>query len=210
MADYQTKGRGRGNNSWYSGKNLNILMSVLLFPGIPINRFFFLTEAVSLALSDLLLEMNIMAEIKWPNDIYVEGRKIAGILIENSLTHDTIETSIIGIGFNINEEIFPDELPNPVSLKQIVGKDNEKKFLVNKLLDKLKLRYNELQTGEYAMMHSEYNARLYGINQWKRFASEGQEFEASILSVHESGEILIETKDGKKQQFAFGELTMII
>ena len=210
LADYQSKGRGRGNNAWYSGKNLNILMSVLLFPGIPADRYFFLTEVVSLALSDLLIEMNIIAEIKWPNDIYVEGGKIAGILIENSLTNVTIETSVIGVGFNINEEIFPDELPNPVSLKQIVGKDTERNLLVNKLLEKLKLRYTELRAGQYTKMHSEYNARLFGRKQWCRFSHKEQEFEASIISVQENGEIILETKERKRKQFSFGELTMIL
>ena len=210
LADYQTKGRGRGNNAWYSGKNLNILMSVLLFPGIQADRYFFLTEVVSLALTDLLIEMNIKAEIKWPNDIYVEGRKIAGILIENSLANDAVETSVIGIGFNINEVTFPTNLPNPVSLKQIVGKDIERNSLAKKLLEKLKLRYTELREGQYTKMHSEYNTRLFGRTLWSKFFYKEQEFEASIISVQENGEIILETKEGKQKQFSFGELTMIL
>jgi BirA family biotin operon repressor/biotin-[acetyl-CoA-carboxylase] ligase len=153
LADFQSEGKGQGMNTWYSGKGLNILMSILLYPGIRANRFFFLTEMISLALVDALKENGIQAKIKWPNDIYVGDQKISGILIENILLSDVIETSVVGIGLNVNEIDFPPEIPNPVSVKQITGKSLDLSSLINKLLEKVRLRYKSLLDNQFESMH---------------------------------------------------------
>jgi len=210
LADHQSKGRGRGENRWYSGKNMNILMSVLLKPGIQAEKFFFLTEVASLALADLLKEFDIYAEIKWPNDIYRNEKKLAGLLIENILISDIIETTIIGIGLNVNEEVFPENLPNPISIKNITGIDHSRNVLVEKLLEKLIIRYNDLLAGHFKNLHDEYNSQLFRKNRLSTFIFNNKEFKAFILSVHESGMILLETEEGDQKQFTFGELEMII
>ena len=207
LADYQQKGRGRGNNSWYSGNKLNILMSILLFPGIPVRNFFFLTEIVSLAIIDLLEEFGIRAEIKWPNDIYVNGKKIAGILIENVLSRDIIETSIVGIGLNVNEVVFPDNLPNPVSIKLLTGKECHIENLAMDLLNKLEIYRKELWAGNFKMLHRKYNLHLFQKNVPHQFSKDNTSFKASILHVEKNGEIMLETESGTKK-YSFGEIEM--
>ena len=210
LADFQHKGKGRGENSWYSGNGMNILMSILLFPKIKTEQFFFLTEMVSLALIEMLSEINIKAKIKWPNDIYVGDKKIGGILIENTLTSDIIESSIIGVGLNVNEEKFPDDLPNPVSIKNISGKDHNREVLTDSLLEKLSDHFNSLLAGQTDSMHTKYNTHLFRKKQLSKFSINGIQFEATIYLVQKDGMIVLETTDGEQKQFAFGELEMLI
>lgn len=210
LADYQTKGRGRGDNTWYSGKDLNILMSVLLRPGIHAEKFFFLTEIASLALTDLLSEIGISAKVKWPNDIYSGAKKIAGLLIENAITSGIIESTVIGIGLNVNENVFPENLPNPVSIGIITGKDHNIDHLLELLLNKLMARYTSLLSGAYPDIHKEYNSCLFRRNEPNRFSFKDQQFEASIESVREDGLLVLKTESGKFRKFTFGDLEMII
>jgi BirA family biotin operon repressor/biotin-[acetyl-CoA-carboxylase] ligase len=210
LADYQSNGRGRDGNVWYSGKELNVLMSVLMYPDIQAEHFFLLTEIASLALIDLLKEFNIHAEIKWPNDIYVAEKKIAGILIENILNSDIIEASIIGIGLNVNESVFPDNLPNPVSIRNITQKDHERRALADKLLQKIMTRYNELIAGQYKKIHNDYNSCLFRKNKQGKYSFGNKQFQASVHSVLQNGILVLEDKAGELKQFTFGELEMIL
>jgi len=82
-----------------------------------------ITEMTTLALRDYLLPRGIETRIKWPNDIWAGDKKICGILIENILDADMVSSSIVGIGLNVNETSWPDELPNPVSMRELTGKE---------------------------------------------------------------------------------------
>lgn len=105
-ADYQTKGRGRQSSVWESARFQNILMSVLLKPEIVISQTPMITQIASVAICEVLERHNIAAEIKWPNDVLVNGKKIAGILVESSVKGTELEYVILGIGFNINQSYF--------------------------------------------------------------------------------------------------------
>ena len=108
VADYQEEGRGQGDHMWESPVRENLLMSVLLFPAfLAASRQFHLSRVASLAISDLLTSMGLEPEIKWPNDILVKRRKIAGILIENGISGQYLSYSIVGTGLNINQSQFP-------------------------------------------------------------------------------------------------------
>jgi BirA family biotin operon repressor/biotin-[acetyl-CoA-carboxylase] ligase len=103
----------------------------------------------------MLKEYSIMAKIKWPNDIYVHNKKIAGILIENSLQGPTIVSSIIGIGMNINQIEFPDVLPDAISLRQAMGKSFDLKALLDALLRDLGVYYSSLKNKDFESIHQE-------------------------------------------------------
>ncbi len=122
-AEYQTTGRGQGSNIWESENGKNLLISIILYPSIiyPASQFL-ISMALSLGICDFLKRFIPDCSIKWPNDIYVNDDKIAGILIENSIMGDKIESTIAGIGLNINQEKFLSDAPNPVSLSLITGK----------------------------------------------------------------------------------------
>ena len=121
----QTKGRGQRGNRWSSqpGENLTFSLVVKDFR-IKANEQSAISQATALSLVDLLSRHEIKARIKWPNDIYTGDEKICGILIENSLKGSEIDWSIIGIGLNVNQTAFPEDLPNPTSMKLCTGNSN--------------------------------------------------------------------------------------
>jgi len=118
LTSYQTNGRGQQSNVWESADGLNLTFSVLLKPVFlePALQFY-LSKIVALALTDVLMKYVDELSIKWPNDIYVGEKKIAGILIENSLMGSCIDTCVVGIGLNVNQLSFQSSAPNPISLK---------------------------------------------------------------------------------------------
>lgn len=149
----QTAGRGQGSHSWFSRPGSGLTFSVLLhFP--PKGHFcvraadmLLITELTTLAIRDFLLGRGIDSRIKWPNDIWVGERKICGILIENVLDADMIVKSIVGIGLNVNETDWPEELPNPVSMRQLSGRiyspEDELKALCEGIADRYALLASE-------------------------------------------------------------------
>lgn len=132
----QTAGRGQGDHKWHSRSGENLTFSVVLkfsegsAPGggegllapLAARDALLITQTVTLALRLYLLEKGVKARIKWPNDIYVDGLKICGILIENILHGPQVAASIVGIGLNLNQSDFPSDLPNPVSLSLLTGR----------------------------------------------------------------------------------------
>ncbi len=210
LADYQTNGRGQGSNKWYGKRGLNIMMSLFFKPEIKAQHHFFLTEFISLAIIDILKSYNLAAKIKWPNDIYVENKKIAGILIENTLENDTIKFSIAGIGLNVNEALFPNELPDAVSMKMIIRHSINRKLLIEKLIRNIHSRYRLIREEELVSLHRDYNDELFGKNTLSQFSTPKLQFKASILEVKESGELILVNQEQKKMSFLFGEVKMLV
>ncbi len=130
--DNQTNGRGQQGNKWNTGKGENLAMSILVKDTfLPAEKQFVLNEWVAIAVVAALQQYEKEIKVKWPNDIYYKDKKLCGILIENTLSiSETAQTkiaySIVGIGVNINQETFPKNLPNPISLMQIIGKKTDK------------------------------------------------------------------------------------
>ena len=143
----QTAGRGQGSHTWYSSPRTNFTFSILYrFPEdgqglLKVADLLLVTQITTLGIRDYLLSKGITAGIKWPNDIWVGDRKICGILIENILDGDRIEASIVGIGLDVNEETWPEELPNPVSMKQLTGVHYELVSELEELCESISKRY---------------------------------------------------------------------
>lgn len=123
----QTAGRGQGTHTWFSTPGRNLTFSILYRFGdayaLAASDAILITQVTTLAIRDYLLCHGVRARIKWPNDIWVEDRKICGILIENTLESGMVRESIVGIGLNLNETGWPPELPNPVSLRELTGRE---------------------------------------------------------------------------------------
>ena len=134
----QTSGRGQGTHTRHSlpGQNLNFR---LLFRPLDLRTedIILITCATTLGIRDYLLSRGVNSRIKWPNDIWVDDRKICGILIENRLDGTLVTESVIGIGLNLNQTRWPEELPNPISLKQLTGKDYDTKAELEVLAEKI-------------------------------------------------------------------------
>lgn len=133
-AKSQTAGRGQGDHKWHSVPCENLTFSfVIKHTGFPANLQMTVSAAIVATMIRLLKMNGIEARFKWPNDIYVGSLKICGILIEHGMKNDCLSWSIIGVGLNVNQTVFPSDLPNPVSMKLIDGKERD----VCQLLDEL-------------------------------------------------------------------------
>jgi BirA family transcriptional regulator, biotin operon repressor / biotin---[acetyl-CoA-carboxylase] ligase len=210
LADYQSKGKGQGANSWHSTIGMNITMSMLFRPSVKASDHFYLSEFVSLGICDTLLHFGIESTIKWPNDIYVENRKIAGILVENSIRGENIFQVVVGIGLNVNETDFPDYIPNPVSMSMIKMKNFDRQEVLNVLISKLISRYKYIINNEYDFLHFQYNELLFQKGILTGFYLGDDTFQATLSKVETSGELLLIKQDGNEQRYMHGEIQMII
>ncbi|MEA5081419.1 MAG: biotin--[acetyl-CoA-carboxylase] ligase [Dysgonamonadaceae bacterium] len=211
VADYQTKGRGQQGNSWFSGKSKNLLFSLLIYPNkVLAKELFVLSQIASLVIKRTLSNFSKNISIKWPNDIYWNNKKIAGILIENNLEGEYIQQSIIGIGLNVNEDEFPDFLPNPVSLKQIIGRDIDRKELMQLIMREFQMFFNRLEAEEDGKIDEEYMVSLYWGEGYHLYKDKDGEFIARIEDVLPSGHLILRTKDeDENRTYAFKEVTFI-
>jgi BirA family biotin operon repressor/biotin-[acetyl-CoA-carboxylase] ligase len=197
IADYQEIGRGQGEKTWISDKGENLLMSVLLYPEfLSASRQFQLSIMASLAVSDILLELELHPSIKWPNDILEGGAKIAGILIENGILGQGISHSIIGIGINVNQVRFPEFPVRATSLVNEKGERYDTILLARMLEDKLLSRYQQLIARKENDLKGEYLNRLYALDEPIRCTSSGREFTGIIRGISDFGELLVE-KEGE-------------
>lgn len=208
LADFQTKGRGQAGNSWYSGKGKNLLVSFLLYPhGVKARDQFIISRIVSLAIKRVLDKYLKGITIKWPNDIYWNNKKIAGILIENSLTGQHIDYTIIGIGLNVNESEFPKQLSNPISMKQIMGAELDRNMLFTDLSNELFKLYQSLKQGERSLIEQEYMKHLYRKEGIHWFTDKDGQFKAFIKTVLPSGHLVLTTFPEKEERgYAFKEV----
>ena len=144
----QTAGRGQGAHTWHASPGRNLTFSILYrFEGpyaLAAADTLLITQVTTLALRDYLLGHGVQARIKWPNDIWVGGRKICGILIENILEGGSVRESIVGIGLNLNESGWPPELPNPVSLYELTGRTYDLPEELLRLQKEIRRRFGQL------------------------------------------------------------------
>lgn len=211
QAHYQSAGRGQKGNRWQSEKGKNLLFSIILYPDMirPEDQFI-ISMTVSLGICDFLNEIITDCRIKWPNDIYAGNRKIAGILIENTVRGTVLTTSVAGIGLNLNQTSFPDDIPNPVSLKVITGQDNDLTGCLKKLTDKLDKRYKSLISGEADEIRNEYTSLLYRLGEWHNFKTDSGEFYGMIVSVTDSGCLQVRDRQMHLHQFSFKEIEFML
>jgi len=210
-ANAQERGRGQVNQHWESEPGKNLTISVVLYPDfVPILSQFLISKAVALAVSDFVRSYADEVFIKWPNDIYVERKKISGILIENSLREGLISSTVVGIGLNINQQVFLSDAPNPVSLVMLTGKERSLDDCLEELCDRLDYWYLQLKTGEIQKIDEAYRNRLFQVDEWAKYRAGEEEFEGKIIGVDEIGRLVIEKRNGSKQQFHLKEVEFII
>lgn len=203
-AGYQTAGRGQTGNSWESEKGKNLICSILLPPN---KNLYFLNIAVSVAIHRKISELGISElGIKWPNDIYWKDKKLAGILLENAIIGNEVKYAIAGIGLNVNQTEFVSDAPNPVSLKQITGKEYAIDQLMQDLLEAVHTVLNELEEAIW----SEYKAHLYRREGYWPFADHNGTFEAQIEDVLPSGEIVLKDPEGKERIYHFKQIRYVL
>ncbi len=198
MADSQYAGRGQQQNRWHSEPGKNLTFSLLLRPVfLPVTQQFDLTRAVSLGIVNALRPyLGPELKVKWPNDIYYKNAKLGGILIENLLQGAQIKNAIIGIGLNINQEIFPAEAGNPVSMKQILHRDYDLKIILSEICKNIETGYLNLKAGRFETVRKSYLERLYLLNEDKIFKAGGRLLSGKIVDVRTHGPLVLATADG--------------
>lgn len=198
-AGYQTAGRGQTGNGWESEPDKNLICSILL----PNKNLYFLNIAVSVAIIRLIGEP---FTIKWPNDIYYRDKKLAGILLENAIVGSIVKYSIAGVGLNVNQTKFTSDAPNPVSLKQITGKTYDIDQLMKDLFEAVKAVLNEPEE----RIWSEYKDHLYRREGWYAYEDHNGRFEARIIDVLPTGEIVLQDKQGNERIYHFKQIRYVL
>jgi len=213
-ASFQYEGRGQIGRFWESEAGKNISCSTILLPTfLEASQQFQLNIAVSLAVHDFVDHFIDSEEvrIKWPNDIYVGDKKIAGILIQNTLLGKTISTSVWGTGININQVLFSEDVPNPTSLALENMKDMEIDTCMLWLFRFLTKRYLQLKAGHLESMRSEYHELLYRRDVWAGFMdSEDNRWTGKIIKVDDLGRLVILNTDEEEKVFGFREIRFVV
>lgn len=226
----QTAGKGQRGKSWVSEPGANIALSVIIRPDpLKLHEQFYLSAATALAVHQFFSKYADTddTKIKWPNDLYWRDRKAGGVLIEsvvggsesgvgsqqstvNSLqsTRSSWNWAVIGIGININQTSFPSDLPNPVSLKQITGKDFDAIALAKELHSLLIEQFDLLINGNKNDVVEKYNQHLYKLNEKVKLKKDNRVFEAVINGVSSSGKLM--TTHAVDEEFDFGSIEWVI
>ena len=212
----QEKGRGQRGNSWESEPNKNVTLSLVLHPHFlnACNQFL-LTKITSLAVADLMAEIfkstgnSYRIHIKWPNDIYIEDKKIAGILIENYLRENSIQHAVIGVGINVNQEIFR-TAPQAVSLFSLLHRKTELMHCIELFCECFEARYLQLKANKLQKLHNDYLDYLYQLNEWNTYRLAGNQlFEGNIKGVSEIGKLQVEVLSGEIKEFDLKEIVFV-
>ena len=207
----QTDGRGQIGRFWYSGVDKNLAMTLLLTDlHIDIKEQFLLNKTISLAVYEAISAHieNAQVCIKWPNDIYIDNKKAAGILVQNQIRKGKIHQTIIGIGLNVNENAFPEDIPNPISIFESTGKKQSLFKIKNELLNKVLQHLNQMPFAKVEI-EKRYDKQLFRKGIKSQFEIEGINTEGTILGVSNQGKLIINIEESEKH-FAFRELNFII
>jgi BirA family biotin operon repressor/biotin-[acetyl-CoA-carboxylase] ligase len=209
----QTGGRGNRGNTWESAPGKNLSMSIILKPHfLALDLQFDLSRIVSLALSALLDELidNELhpVRIKWPNDVYIGNRKIAGILIENVIQDSKLSASVIGIGLNVNQTVFI-HAPSAVSLQQLESKSFDLLVVEEKLCKYVEVYYLQLISGKRLQLEKEYLDKLYWLNEEHLYKSKSRPFKGVITGVNVQGKLKIRMVSGEVQEFDLKEIQFV-
>ena len=209
----QQNGRGQRGNAWETEPHKNLGLSLYLTPNfLSVEKQFMLTKIVSLAVADLMAEtlknsgVEAKVNIKWPNDIYVNGKKIAGILIENNLRESSIQNSIIGVGINVNQTVFSNELKNATSLKLLADKEFDLSEIIHRFCELMEGYYLQLRGNGTEKIDVLYLEKLFQINEWRNYFSGNHSFEGKLIGVNSLGKLKIEKRNSEVSEYDLKEI----
>lgn len=199
VTDHQTAGRGQRGNTWLTEPHQNLTFSVILKPSfLSVKDQFLLTIVTALSVYDYLMGKGVgdRVRVKWPNDLMVVDKKIGGILIENQVQGSFLLSSVLGIGLNINQDVF--SIPTATSLKQLTNTMFNLPVEISQLLSFLEAHYLLLRQGRQEELLQKYLQVLYRINELHTYSIEDRLIEATIVGVDELGKLKLATSEGLK------------
>ncbi|MCQ2322868.1 MAG: biotin--[acetyl-CoA-carboxylase] ligase [Bacteroidales bacterium] len=204
VARHQTAGKGMGNNRWESQDGKNLLFSIALNVSfLKAEEQFKISQAVAVAILNVIstkllnVSNSLISSIKWPNDIYINSRKLAGMLIQNTISGMMMQTSIVGIGLNVNQMEFDDNVPNPVSLKMLTGIDFDLDLLLKELIINIKTAVESLRTESGKLSVDEiYRNNLFRFGQWADYEIDNEIKTLIINGYDKYGRLCLCDKNG--------------
>jgi BirA family transcriptional regulator, biotin operon repressor / biotin---[acetyl-CoA-carboxylase] ligase len=210
VAEAQSKGRGRVGKPWYSPPGLNLYLSVILHPAVEVQKAALLTLISSLAIADAIDAEGGQAQVKWPNDVLLADRKVAGVLGEVQALGERVETLVLGIGVNVN--VSQDSLDHALgqtawgatSLKEVLGREIDRVAFAVTLLESLERRYDRFRASEGKAIVQEWKARSC-LGQRARIIERGRSIEGIAEDIDESGWLLVRLDDGSLLRVSEGE-----
>jgi len=201
IATEQFSGKGQTGKYWESEAGKNLTFSILLKPHfLPIEKQFLLNEIISLAVVEFIqtqIPTNYDVKIKWPNDIYVKNKKIAGLLIENIIADSKIGNAIVGIGININQEVFVSDAPNPISLLNITDKTFNLESCLHEVIKCIINYYQMLEDSHFDEINKLYLKSLYRLEEFHNYTLFGKLQQAKIIGITNIGKLVLEIPSGK-------------
>jgi len=211
MAESQYAGRGQQQNGWHSQAGKNLTFSLLLNPSfLPVTQQFDLTRVISLGVFNALEALlGDRLKIKWPNDIYYGDKKLGGILIENLLQGSLIKQAVIGIGINVNQLEFPDWVPNPISINQILQQDYDLQLLLSQICRHIEAWYLKLRAGKTELIREAYLNSMYWLNETHLFRSNGDVFSGKIKNIENNGLLVVNNNIETEFKFTFKEIEFL-
>lgn len=211
-ADEQTAGKGMGNNGWESEVGKNLTFSLAVDMGfLPAERQFLLSEAVPLGIIEVL-DTLLPAEklsIKWPNDIFFENRKLAGILINSTIKANMMDVSIIGIGLNVNQMNFQDWPTHPISMRMITGKDYDLQPLMEQIAERLLIKVKQLQSDPTAI-EREYLNRLFRYRTWADYQVNDKVMRLFMTGIDPFGRLQLVDERQQLHQYEIKQIKFVV
>ena len=210
--DEQTAGKGMGSNGWESEVGKNLTFSLALDMGfLPAERQFLLSEAVPLGIIEVLdtLLPSEKLSIKWPNDIYFENRKLAGILINSTIKANMMDVSINGIGLNVNQMKFQDWPTHPISLKMVTGKEYDLNPLLEQIAECILIKVQQLKSSPTSI-EKDYLKRLFRYRTWADYEVGGKVLRLFMTGIDSFGRLQLLDTENKPYCFDIKEIRFII
>jgi BirA family biotin operon repressor/biotin-[acetyl-CoA-carboxylase] ligase len=210
VAEAQTAGRGRLGRSWHSPSGVNVYASIVLRPPLPPARVPQLALVAGLAVAEAVERTaSVRAQLKWPNDVIVDDRKLAGILTEMDAEVERVQHVVVGIGINVNVDAFPDELRDrATSLRHATGAPVARAPLLAALLAALEARYDRFVEGGFAPLRGPWQARSWLDGKEVRVAAPEGQLTGRVLGLDDDGALRIAAADGTVQRVVAGEVTL--
>ncbi len=210
VADRQTAGKGRRGRSWESDEGGNLYFSVLLRPDFSTEKAPMLTLVMAYSVAEVIREYLPSVQIKWPNDLVVDGKKLCGILTEMHLCESKIEDVIIGVGINVNCSRFSEGLSDAAtSMSMQLGKQVEAGVLLAAVLEAFEKNYREFcQVQTLSFLQGAYHCLLANYEKQVRVLAPGQEYDGLALGINETGELLVQKEDGSVEHVYAGEVSV--
>lgn len=207
ITDHQTAGRGQRDNHWEAAPGQNLTFSIVFYPNLPASLQFYLNIIASLAVTDALFAcISKRFKVKWPNDIFYLNNKVCGILIQNNLKGNKIQSVVMGIGINVNQNHF--SYPQASSLSLISGKTIKREGILSEVLQSLEVRYSQLADRDLSELKYAYLERLYWLDETHYFANQDGKFEGMIRGIDDNGCLLVWTKE-EMRSYNFKEIRFI-